>query len=422
MLIEFSATNVLSFRDKSTLSFAASSDDSLPGNLIDGHTTPWGDRLLKSAVLYGANASGKTNLLKALAYFRARLVGEQEPPGVLPFVLDPKTRDQPSEFEIVVLLGGSTFTYGFSVHEGRVHKEWLLETRKLRRTSTRTCFRRTAKGPEEDSWKYGGAWTGDRVDLEERTRPDGLFLRTAAEWNDPIARRIHDGMRDRLMVILDDRADPDALCATISRMLAEEPYRARLLRLLGSADLGIADVTGFDGPVDEGGGVVPANVLAIFEKLGLDGDLRTQRIGAVHRDTQGQGVEFSMETQESAGTRKLFGLAGHWIDAQDRPCVLAVDELDCHMHPAMTRQLVEAHHAGESGAQLLFATHDSTLLDPSLFRRDQVWLAEKNPEGATDLYSLWDMDVRKDENYQRGYLMGRYGAIPILGGMRVGQG
>ncbi len=137
---------------------------------------------------------------------------------------------------------------------------------------------------------------------------------------------------------------------------------------------------------------------------------------AVHRRSDGAEVVFDLQREESAGTVRLFALSFYWMYAAVALKLLAIDELDARLHPLMTRHLIDAIHRSPETSQLVFTTHDCSLLDSKLFRRDQIWFTEKDAGGATHLYSLWDyLPVRKDENFRLGYLTGRYGAIPFIG-------
>lgn len=163
---------------------------------------------------------------------------------------------------------------------------------------------------------------------------------------------------------------------------------------------------------------MPEELRDLFSRLGR---VEQYNVQTVHLDQDsGEPIEFSLDEDESNGTKRFIAIAGPIVDALDKGSLLVVDELDCSMHPLLTQKLVELFHSEQSnpnGAQLVFATHDSTLMNPSLFRRDQIWFSEKDSKAATRLFSLCDIDrtPRRQEAFEKNYLAGRYGAVPSFG-------
>lgn len=378
--------------------------------------------LLKVVGVYGANASGKTNLIRAVEAMR-RLVLTSAPGsqrgqaiGVSPFRLDPAYAEKPSEFEVVFRVDEEGYRYGFQADRGRIVEEWLSAFR----TRERMLFRRAPDG----QIRFGPTWVGNRKGLAELTRPNALFLSVAVQLNNPTAKPVFDWFRDKVRFI-SRSGEPEGESEDTARMVNRGPEdKGRVLDFLRVADIGIDDLAVKRAPLveDPQWAALPEKFRAAFQFLTEppDGEpLEVTRVGVVHRRSDGTSVEFSLEDEESAGTSRLFELSGPWQYVMREGCVLFVDEIDAHLHPLITRFLVESMHRSP-GSQLVFTTHDVSLLDRELLRRDQIWFTEKNECGGTDLYSLWEhMGVRKDENLRSGYLRGRYGAIPFVGRLGV---
>lgn len=421
MLIEFSVANYRSFKERASISLVASNDKTLCENTFpvkEGHSLS----LIKSAAIYGANAAGKSNLINALQFMkrfviesagRAQLGGASI--GVAPFKLDNLTQEQPSFFEIVFMLHGERYVYGFTVDRQRVHEEWLT----VAKVKPRKLFERTADG----TVTFGDSWRGDMQKLQQ-TDPQALVLSTGVALKNPIATAIVDWFKVMLRFISEspERQSSD-WGFTLEQFLNTSDFRADFERFINAADLGIArcEVQRIDLSDPKLHRKIPKDqlkkiILTIPTGANLS-DYILFNYQSIHRMPDGSVVPFNLENEESAGTKRLFGIAGPWIQAIHEGCTLLVDELDIKLHPVMTRFLISLIHQAPQ-SQLIFTTHDCSLLDSGLFRRDQIWFVEKNPEtGATDLYSLWDIDinVRKEENYRLGYLKGRYGAIPFIG-------
>ena len=419
MLVQFSVGNYLSFKDRQTLSLVASRDKTLEGNTFPASDGS-GLSLLKSVGLYGANASGKSNVLKALAFMRDfalgsardRKSGEEIP--VAPFKLDSETVGQPSEFEIVIIVGDHRYAYGFTIDRRRVHEEWL--TVAVNGGRPRNLFRRN----DDEGIRFGDYWRGAGKRLATMTRPDALFLSVAAQFNSEMVQPVVTWFDD-FPATVNSELDVARGTRISTLMLVNLGSDSDVDDFMRVADLGIERVKAVREQTDAAhppGGASP-------DRAGLHGvqseDSEVPK--TVHRRPDGDEVVFDLQREESAGTARLFALAGHWMLARWFPRVLVVDELDARLHPLMTRHLIETVYQSPERSQLVFTTHDCSLLDSKLFRRDQIWFTEKDATGATQLYSLWDyLPVRKDENYRLGYLTGRYGAIPFIGELSFGQG
>lgn len=422
MLIQFRFRNFTSFRDETVFSMVASKDASL----LDYNTSPIEtlrkQRLLRSSVIYGANAAGKSNLVKALAFVKklVRRSADQSPGNpikVQPFLLSESTATAPSEFELSFIVDGVRYQYGFSVDHQRVHEERLTAYPK---GLPQKWFERTpATDSNESEWYFGPFLKGERERLASLTRSDVLFLSLAARLNHKQLSEVYQWFAARLRILDANSVVPHYLY-TADRASKNEQFRNRIRHLLNIADFGITDISIERSEVspDE----LPEDMPEELRNLIVSGAIRSVdsfnvRVRHQAKDLLGAYTSLQFE-DESNGTQRYFALSGPWIDSLQEGYTLVVDELDASLHPHLVRALISMFHNPDlnlGNAQLIFNTHDTTLLDTSLFRRDQIWFVEKDNSGASHLYSLLEYSPRKDEALAKGYLQGRYGAVPILG-------
>jgi len=408
MLVQFKVGNYLSFKEPQTLSLVASSDDSLPQNTFPVPGIE-GTSLLKSVAIYGANASGKSNLLKAFQFMRefvSESAGGQQGDriAVTPFKLDPESQGQPSEFEVMFIHEGERYVYGFKADRERVHEEWLSATRIGARLRSRPLFHRGHGG----NVQWGPTWRGERRKLEGMVRPNALLLSVAAQFANPIARPVF-GWFSGLWAASSTELHTSRLVET------REGFAGRLSDFMKMADTGIDSWR-----VDREPHIEPSRLDVYRDEererlLKVFADWPTPK--AIHRASDGRDVVFDLLTEESAGTIQLYNLAGDWLSSLALSWILLKDELEASLHPLLTRFLLRTAHRSDTTPQLVFTTHECSLLDRDLLRRDQIWFTEKRPDGSTELYSLWDFKVkpRQDEDFRGRYLRGRYGAIPYIG-------
>jgi len=392
MLIEFRFKNFKSFQDEQVLSMVAGSDKSLLDNVITDKAL--GKRkLVRSAVLYGANASGKSNLVDALDFVQSFVEGsaERKQGAEIPvhlFRLDKTDDESPAEFEISFIHQGVRYQYGFSVDRKRVHEEWLIAYPK---GLPQKWFERPVLGSLESEWYFGPQLKGEKKRLVSVTRPDVLFLSEAANFNHKQLSEVY-GWFARYF-----RGTALASEQSVAQAIAEDKdFRAAMKDILRLADLGILDFSVKETP---------------FQQKHFDVRLWHQT-----QERAGPGEPFSLE-DESLGTRRFFILSYLWLCALADGFTLVVDEMDTSLHPVLVRKLVSLFHNPDTNpqsAQLVFNTHDTTLLDSSLFRRDQIWFVEKDNAGASHLYPLLEYSPRKGEALAKGYLQGRYGALPFI--------
>jgi hypothetical protein len=354
----------------------------------------------------------------------------------MPFRLARKSLEQPSRFEASFFAHNVRFQYGFTATRERVHDEWLVAFPQGR--PQRWFERRFSPRSKETGWSFKGPLKKDEKLLKEKTRDNGLVLSRGVELNIEPLSPLHWWFLKRLKVL--DLSEPPTENLSAKQFKEDPAFRKRVLDLVRHADLGIDDIRMVDAPLifasgsgntmlnfNTGGiasGVITnSGAMSNYFDTNYSGYTLTQspRVRTIHRlPGTGEDQEFDFETEESKGTQRFFALADTWLNALDLGMVLVIDELDCSMHPLLTRKLIEllqSPEANKKGAQLVFVTHDSSLLDLALFRRDQLWLVEKDNKMASRLVSFYDFEdmPRNNEALQRRYLAGRYGGVPVFG-------
>lgn len=416
MLIEFTVGNYLSIKDRQTLRMDATSISEHKDQLIDTGRY----QLLRSAVIYGANASGKSNFLSAMSsvYWIIKTSGNQSSTsniGVSPFLLSTTTEHAPSYFEVLFLIGDIRYRYGFEADKKTIHTEWLYAARKEKE---KPLFVRQNFNIEVlKDFKEGNG-------LEERTRNNALFLAVCDQFNGKITRSIfqwldnwwsvsgiyHSNYRKELFDLFDL---PD--------------MKKDLIKIIKSFNLGFSDIELRKKSLDVDSLINFSEDQEEFSKL-LD-SRSTVGLSTVHNKYNEfnnivDSIFFELNDNESAGTNKIFDLLAPIYLTIVYGGIFIVDELDAKLHPLMTQAIVRLFNnpaSNPNNAQLIFATHDTNLLTHGGFRRDQIYFTEKDQYGATCLYSLVEYQeengdkVRKDRSFEKDYIQGRYGAIPFIG-------
>jgi AAA15 family ATPase/GTPase len=413
MLIEFQVENFRSFRQRQTLSMVASSATEHPNNAFDPHLKGF-DRLLRSAAVYGPNAAGKTNLLRGLQFVQERVLNSANASSRYrydPFKFSDATRRAPSEFQVSFVQYGVRYEYGFRISPGRIDREWLIEYRHPR---GRMLFdRRYNPRSDKSTWTFSNFLKGRRSTWSEATRPDALFLSTAIQLNSKQLGTVFEWFQKRLAVVV----GPTTLNESLTLKLLEDPqFKERLLPFLREADLNITDVKVEREPLPAGGGILVGSAPAMIQ---LEGNAPSMVKVTMSHETDNPEESTPLDfSEESHGTQTLFKTAGAWLNVMSNGEVLLVDEIDTSLHPLLVRFLIQRFHsekANPQNAQLIFTTHNTSLLDQaSLMRRDQIWFVDKDRDGSSKLYPLTDFKPRNDEVLEKGYIRGRYGALPIL--------
>jgi uncharacterized protein len=446
MLLSFSIQNFRSFKAEQTLSLLASKRLGTTPASPDCFDVPGThEQVLRVASLYGANAAGKSNLVQALSVLQQLIrvgtqAGKRAP--FEPFLLDDKTSTEPSCFETQFSAGDDVFRYGVCYDANRVHEEWLSVYNGNRE---RNVFRRIGKEDGAIKVMLGAAAKSKnprnkdkvRALAELGPRPNQLFLAEIVNLDSPKARgelfqRVVDWFTTTLSIIPAD-ASFQGLAGAIHRDKKFAEFAGDFLR---DASTGIAglDVQIVRKPISD----FPANFAQVLAHLAQDQEafvtgpggrelfldgatkdaVQVRAITALHNVTTGAEKRLPFDS-ESDGTRRLLHLLPALYYLQKSGGVFVIDEIERSMHPMLARKFIEFFRrvGYKTKSQLIFTTHESTLLDLELMRRDGIWFAEKDQEGATQLHSLINFKVRNDLKIERGYLAGRFGAVPFLGGI-----
>ena len=419
MLLEFSVGNFLSFRERKTLNLVASSiNDYKEANTINSERHV----VLKGAVIYGANASGKSNFIRAMSTMRRIVLlsfyqSSTKDLGVTPFLLNTETEQGPSYFEVLFEAQGIRYRYGFEVTNKEVIGEWLYESKK---NVEKFLFLREKDGIEvAPSYK-------EAENLESKTRDNALFLSVIDQFNGVIAKRIMNWFNNFITI---SGLTHEKYELVTFEMLGKENTAKILGSFYNQLDLGFENLSvskeKFNSKrISED---TPESLVKLLVK-DLEGAFRF-KIKTMHEKYDNNNnkvgyVEFDMRSQESAGTNKVFNISGPIFDVLQKGGVLAIDELDSSLHPLMTlaiTRLFNSKKDNSKNAQLIFTTHDTNLFSYGKYRRDQIYFVEKDKYGASDLYSLVEYreedgkKVRKDRSFEKDYIQGRYGAVPYIG-------
>ena len=421
MLIEFKVTNFKSIKETQTFSLVASKNK----ELMDSHTfdirlaEQSNMKLLRSAAIYGPNAAGKTNLLHALRVMetivRTSALGKSrgDTLPVVPFKLHHESRQTPSTFEVTFIVDGTRYQYGFSATTERIIEEWLYAFPKNR--VQRWVERTWNANEQKHDWVFGTFLTGEKTLWQKSTRDNALFLSTAVQLNSQQLQPVYDWFNNTLYY--SDNSDIFGLDPIFSASFcAEGGDETKILNFLNKADLGIDDVrvtkeifNPKNLPQDMSDSVKQVIIKEMEHKEFYD-------VKTIHQDSGGESIEFDLE-DESDGTRKIFALAGPFLDSLERGHVVFIDELPDNLHPELVKFLVGLFNnkrTNPGNAQLVFTTHETHILDQNILRRDQIWFCEKDATRSTQVFSLTDFHPRKRENLELAYLSGRYGALPYV--------
>ena len=441
MLIRFSVENFLSFCDEVEFSMLAGNGRKHPQHIIKPNK-PNNLRVLKAGVIYGANAAGKSNLVKAMAYARERILRGARPNQRLPFNpyrFSKECLNKPSTFKFEFSIGDSSYAYGFSLDATRIHEEWLYE---ITASSERPIFERETSQKNDTkidfNIKFENNDDEDFLRFTARgTRPNQLFLTETIERNMKHFAGIYDWFRHALVIIY-----PDSKRKGLSLdFMAEDNFKQRFGKLLRQFDTGIAGIElqpieldneptlqpiveeirqdMFDFADSEPDGIAipfdaPTGQKYLF--FASDGgEIQSWKMMTVH-EVEGQDTPIYMEvSEESDGTQRLFDIIPGLMELMEGEKVFIIDELDRSLHPKLTRSILELFlQVQGSKSQLIVTTHESSLLDLDLLRRDEVWFIEKSVDGKSEAYSLEEYTPRHDKNIRKGYLQGRYGALPFI--------
>ncbi len=413
MLLRLGVENHLSIRGLQELSFVASSLKDPEEGLIPCAAAPSGS-VLPATVIYGANASGKSNLMDAVRIMKAMVLFSHtkgEPGGGVPrrpFRLDPACAGEPSRFELDFVLDSVRHHYGFEATNDAFVSEWLYAFPKSHR---RMLFER-----EENEFHFGRNLKGRTGVIKDLTRPNSLYLSAAAQNGHEQLSRVFEYFRTIKGII--GLSIPGEVAP---RRLTGKKLDSRVVEFLGKIGTGVVGYRHRERELPEEVRVIHQEIATVVQRLkGSTGieiptDATKIAIELAHRDRNGKDVYFDLDL-ESAGTRRLLMVLDLVFHALDRGTPLFIDELDASLHTQAAEEVLRLFCLPETnpkGAQLVATTHDTNLMRSPVLRRDQLWFTEKDRTGATRLYPLTDIRTRKGDNIEKGYLQGRFGATPF---------
>lgn len=418
MLISFSVENFRSFKNEVTLSLAANNGEELRNSHVYTPELKNGVKpidLLRSAVIYGPNAGGKSNLFRAISTMetivRASHKDNESLDIILPFLLSDKTNNAPSTFEVVILIDGIRYQYGFSATREIIHDEWLFAfpQGKLQKWFERNYDEKTK------TYEYipGNALKGRKKAWEELTDSKALFLSTAANYKGDQLKPIYDWFVKKMQFIGSNSLPPH-----FSMEYCKEHGSKEIINFLKTADFAIKDIEVSEKEFSPSH--LPKNMPEPLANV-ITNEMKGKKqfdAETVHKTEEGNLVNFHL-SMESDGTQNMFALALPFLNVLRAGDILIVDELNQRLHPYLMRYLVELFNnpkTNPNNAQLIFTTHAVSLLKQDIFRRDQIWFCEREENQATVLFPLTDFKPRKGhENFEGYYMGGRYGALPLIG-------
>ncbi len=421
MLLQFSVNNYRSIKDTATLSMATASKDN------DNFFSVRHYDLLKSAVIYGANASGKSNLLRAMAFMgrlvlnKTKVIQSTDTLPHDPFKLNTSTKEASSSFEVVFFVDEIKYRYGFELDNTTVYSEWLYADENGK--EAKLFYRDTDDAHYVNPQKFKeGYQFFDKANNKIKIASNQLFLWKCDREDDGIISKTILRWFSRLNLI--DGLEHRGYEKYTMKKMEDEHFRKEIVKLVKTADIGIEDIA-----INEE--EVPSEIIEkmplpdeIKDRMIKNGGVTSISLNTYHKmyDASNKEVgtiQFELDDEESLGTRKFFKMSAPILNTLEEGKILLIDELDASLHPMLTRHLIGLFHdknINTKNAQLIFATHDTNLLKPQIFRRDQIWFSEKDKYGATTFYALAQLkNVRKTEDFECQYIQGKYGAIPYLG-------
>lgn len=418
MLLRFTTRNHLSLRETQTLSMVASSLSGPTEGLRQVPSTNF--QVVPTAVIYGANASGKSNLVHAIQFMRGSVLNSQtrsnpsEKVLDAPFMLDPAALTESSFYEVEFIVHDDRYIYGFEVYRGRFSAEWLYRYNRARRIM---MYERT-----NDAFRFGRAFLAGSREIRlisKLVRPNSLFISAAVQNNVASLQKVYDFFQRG---IHDGRLDSDDIAVIF--LTKNSTIERKVINFLSGLGTGVVGYRRRDIQLKEDqksfvkrlvdliGENLPEHISERLSSMQIDN--RTE-VELAHISADGSDVFFPLNL-ESTGTRRLLNLMSVVFQVLDDGGVLIVDEVDSSLHTQACEAifaLFASKRHNKGGGQLICTTHDTNLLRSSLLRRDQVWFMEKDSVGATTLFPLSDIKIRSTDNIRKAYVEGRLGAVPL---------
>lgn len=414
MLLTFTLKNYRSFKDEMVFSMLASKLSEFKERTTQVQKLD----ILPCAAIYGANSSGKSNLLSGFNAMKNLLLNSVKlnPDDALPyspFLLDAQSKNEPTSFEVEFFIQGTLFRYGFTTNETLVLQEWLYSKESSQREYE--LFYR-----DLDQYSISKTRFKEGVGKESATASNRLFLSLVSQLNGELSKSILAWFSTSN--VISGIKNSNYADVTLKTLLEDNPESQAIKAFIAELDLGFEALKVTKTPFSMD--LIP-NGLPEQVRNDILKDMSQKTIltlnsfhNVYHADgTVAEQKPFKIDDMESEGTLKIIEFSGPIFDTLLHGKTLFIDELDAKLHPILTMKLIllfNNHETNKKGAQLIFTTHDINLLDPKVFRRDQIWFTEKDSVESTELYSLVEFDVRKDKLYKNDYLKGRYGAIPSV--------
>ena len=414
MLIEFSVSNFRSIKEMQTLSFVATAMNEHE----DTHVFQANEktRLLKSVAVYGANGSGKSNLIKALMamfnFIKYSFKDEEVGMKVMEtFMLDDEYLDKDIFFQIIFILEGKKYRYGFTYRKNKINSEWLFGH--IRRNEVE-LFTRDYQDINLNENSFKDSTKLNIRNLEKELIDNNLLLNLYATFGGVISKSIKRYFEYNYIISL---GVADSRFARSSyEYLKDDKTKKDIIEFLNKADVGIENIIIEEEKVKNDLKEMLKNITQRNEKGDLIDIVEMKVSSFRQKNNSAESKKFDFEKNESEGTKKLLNFSGVITDSINNSKILFLDEFDARLHPIITREIIKLFNSRENkSAQLCFITHDTNLLDKDMLRRDQIYFTEKNLKSETSLYSLAEIKaVRNDASFEKDYIKGKYGAIPFV--------
>jgi uncharacterized protein len=397
MLLYFKTSNNLSFQDEIEFSMVAGSFTEHPENFID--IEKYKVNVLKSALIYGANASGKSNLLHAISngiIFIQNSFLNSKSFDQMPFfhnLNDERNEIKPTHYVYGILINSIQFEYSFAFNNERILQEQLLEYKSQKPIQHFNRQFNVASGIYD--WNFSSHFTGKKETVKDITNHKTLFLTIGSQTELPVAIHVFNWFNLGIVWSINSNSPGNLSLDYTLKLIRDYPhFKQEIINSLQMADFNIIDIL-----VEE-------------TSAGLKGT-------TLHKSLNLEGIAtstpFDLTFQESAGTNRFIAWIGVWIDVLRKGQTILIDEFGTSIHTLLSKYLIsEFHSKSNSKSQLIFTTHDTNLMTQEIFRRDQIWMVEKNKLGNSNLYSLSEFNIKKGKVLENSYLQGAYGGIPHI--------
>lgn len=420
MIIQFSVSNYRSIAENQVFSMASGSLGSKKSNKSFETGNSIAPKALRSACILGPNGSGKSSLVGAMDFFvdfvrksaNASSVGDKI--KLSPYKFSKEKTNSPTEMEMVFITKFASYQYGFSADSNRVYSEWMFSRTNEFGAKTRTIFQREFdKETEKYKWSTGDSLKGEKDLWKKSTRENSLFLSTAVQLNSDSLRDPYNFITNNIKIITSDRDLHGGLPTFVDCL--EKTKKGKILTFLKGVGLSFDDIEATEKNFE-----FPEFALNIIneetKKFFLSQESKTLEFSTLYKGENDQMIPLKF-AEESSGTQFLISLAGPWIEALENGYTFIFDELHNNLHPLALKYIISMFNKpkiNKKNAQLIFTTHDANTISGRDMDKEQIWLVEKNKEYKSNFYPLSDFNIRNSMSFAKGYLAGKYGALPFL--------